>query len=459
MFCAAGLKPPVSEVAAAYENRFRAPVQIQYGGSGTLLANLRVVAQGDLFIAADPSYLETARSQGLVAEVLSLAYQTPVLAVRRGNPRGVRSLQDVVQKQLAVGFANPGAAAVGKVVREALIAAGEWEAFEKQIKVLKPTVNDVANDLKLGTIEVGVIWDATARQYPELEALPVGAWNGLKQAVQIGVLKSSTQPTAALRFARFLCARDEGLKVFERSGYQPVVGDAWTPRPELVLFSGGINRLAIEPTLQAFEQREGVRINRVYNGCGILVAQMGAGTTPDAFLACDVSFLDRVKDRFAPPVILSDTELVMLVQKGNPRRIYRVQDLAQPGLRVGLGHPQQSALGFLTEQSLRGVGLAERVYSNAAVQTPTADLLVNQMRAGGLDVAVVFRANTSQVQQQLEVVPWSEAPVHALQPYAVARGSAHSWLAGRLAEALRSAESRRSFEQAGFRWQESAGKP
>ncbi len=32
-------------------------------------------------------------------------------------------------------------------------------------------------------------------------------------------------------------------------------------------------RPAIEETIQAFEQREGVRVIRIYNGCGILVGR------------------------------------------------------------------------------------------------------------------------------------------------------------------------------------------
>jgi hypothetical protein len=54
-----------------------------------------------------------------------------------------------------------------------------------------------------------------------------------------------------------------------------------------------------------FEQREGVRVTRVYNGCGILVTQMHSGTRPDAYFSCDVSFMDQVRDLFEPPVTIT----------------------------------------------------------------------------------------------------------------------------------------------------------
>ena len=42
VYCAAGLKAPVEAIAHHYQQRFGIPVQIQFGGSGTLLSNLRV---------------------------------------------------------------------------------------------------------------------------------------------------------------------------------------------------------------------------------------------------------------------------------------------------------------------------------------------------------------------------------------------------------------------------------
>ena len=37
--------------------------------------------------------------------------------------------------------------------------------------MFKPTVNEVANDVKIKTVHAGIVWDATVRQYPELETV------------------------------------------------------------------------------------------------------------------------------------------------------------------------------------------------------------------------------------------------------------------------------------------------
>ena len=39
--------------------------------------------------------------------------------------------------------------------------------------VSTPTVNDVANAVKLGTVDAGIVWDAVMAQYPTLDMVAV----------------------------------------------------------------------------------------------------------------------------------------------------------------------------------------------------------------------------------------------------------------------------------------------
>src|SRR5687768_15666994 len=85
LFCAAGLKAPVSAALADYEQEFPdVEVDVNYSGSGQLMANVELGQPGDLFLAADASYVDAAHAKGLVAERLKLATIVPVLAVKKG---------------------------------------------------------------------------------------------------------------------------------------------------------------------------------------------------------------------------------------------------------------------------------------------------------------------------------------------------------------------------------------
>jgi molybdate transport system substrate-binding protein len=454
VYCAASQKVPVEAAARRYEAEYHVPVQLEYGGSETLLTRIAVARRGDLYIPADDSYLDAARARDLIAETMPLTTMTPVVGVHTGNPKHVRSLDDLLRPDVRLAQANPDAAAIGKLTRATLRKTGRWDGLNMHTAVFKPTVNDVANDVKVGTVDAGIVWDATVRQYGDaLEAVPVPELAGVTAHISLAVLRCSAQPTATLRFARYLSARDRGLQEFARQGFTPVDGDAWAEEPELRLLAGAMLRPAIQDTLTAFEEREGVHVTTVYNGCGILVAQMRAGEHPDAYFACDQSFMSQVHDLFLDSVDVSTNQLVILVPKGNPHGIHALEDLGKPGLRVGVGHEKQCALGVLTQQTLAQGGVLAPVMKNVVVQLPTGDMLVNDLRTKSLDAVVAYVSNAASAGDDLEAIPIDVKCAVATQPIAVGKATPYKYLTLRLLDAIRSRPSRERFEANGFHWQ------
>ncbi len=461
LYCAAGIKRPVEAAAREYQAAYGAPIEIQYGGSGTLLANIEVARMGDLYLAADESYIRLAREKGLAAESIPLAWLTPGIAVAEGNPKGITGIQDLLKEDIRVALANPDAAAVGRITRMTLTRAGLWAALEKKTKVFKPTVNDLATDVSIKAVDAAIIWDATANQDENIDFIRVEEFASVRQRITIGLLKSSEAPTQALRFARFLSSRDRGQPFFKAAGFEGVDGDVWEVEPRVVLFSGAMLRPGVEETIKAFEEREGCSIERVYNGCGILVAQMKAGASPEAYLACDVTFMDMVEDRFEAPKDLTENDIVLAVAKGNPKGLKTLADLAHEGLRVGLAHPVKSALGYLTRLMLEDAGLYDAIGQNVAVESATGDFLLNQILTGSLDAVLVYRtnvmANPENLKKHLDMIPVDLPGALAVQPFAVARKSRHPFLMQRLYEAIVSETSKERFEKVGFRWRGRTG--
>lgn len=238
VYCAAGMRKPMVAIARRYEEQYGVRVELQFAGSGTLLANAEASGKGDLYLAGDMSYINIASGKGLVHESLEVCRLTAGLAVRKGNPLKLSALSDLAQKSgLRSVIANPEAASIGKFTKKILSTHGLWDAVSSKALAMKPTVNEVANDVKLGAADVAVIWDAVANQYPELQFIKTPEFDAESKKVAIGVLNSTSAPSNALKFARFVTARDEGLKTFSEMGYRVVEGDKWKQRPELVFFS------------------------------------------------------------------------------------------------------------------------------------------------------------------------------------------------------------------------------
>jgi ABC-type molybdate transport system substrate-binding protein len=93
---------------------------------------------------------------------------------------------------------------------------------------------------------------------------------------------------------------------------------------------------------------------------------------------------------------------------------------------------------------------------NVKVQTPTGDMLVNQLRTGSLDAIIAYISNATEAADELEAIAIDIPCALATQPLGVGKNSAHKHLVGRLVKMLRSAESREQFESHGFRWQATA---
>src|SRR5262249_57769618 len=126
---------------------------------------------------------------------------------------------------------------------------------------------------------------------------------------------------------------------------------------------------------------------------------------PDAYFACDQSFMDQVSDLFLDTVEISTNQLVILVRRGNPHGIHSLNDLGKPGLKVGVGHEKQCALGVLTQRTLQQRGVQQTVMSNVVTQVPTGDMLVNELRAGALDAVVAYVSNAATAGAEVESVP------------------------------------------------------
>ena len=463
MYCAAGMTLPVEAATKNFEREVDVSVQLNFGGSGTLLNNLQVAKRGDLYLAADITYIEIAREKGLLDEAIPLAKFRPVIAVGKGNPKNIKSIADLLRDDVTFAIANPDAASIGKVTKKVLGKTGQWEAVWQAKKVATGTVNDIAAAIVLKSIDAGIVWDAIVRQDADnLDMINTPEFDAAEKEITAGVLKTCKHPAAALKYLRYLQAPDKGQKEFGRFGYKQIGGDAWAESPTLSLFSGGVNRLAIQETVEQFQRREGVTVNVQYNGCGILVGLMKSENVPDAYFACDASYMTQVRNLFERSLTVSETDMVIITHKGNPKNINSLADLGREGLSIGLANEKQSALGLLTANLLKQFNLYDAVRKNVDVDTPTADLLVNQMIGGvaaKLDAAVVYRVNCSQVKDKLDVITIDKGKPIAVQPIAVSRSSKYRYLTSRLVEAITTAESRRRFEAVDFRWRADAEQP
>lgn len=477
--CAAGMTKPVAEILQQYEQEYGVKVEVRYAGSGELLSLLRAGGgRGDLYLAADASHIRIAQQNGLVAEALTIAGLRPVLVVNGATRKAldkkpIRQLRDVLRDDLQLVLADPDRASVGQLSKQLFEKHGLWNLVAQKLRESAPrvstvgTVNEVAQRVLMRDGAAGIVWSGIAGQFTDLHVVPIPEFEGVREEMQVGVLTKSTQPIEALRLARYLAAADRGALVFKKHHFEPLAdADVWERTPKLRLSAGAMLLPGIKDVVKEFSEREGVDVETTPGGCGLLVAQMKAiksgqksGVFPDAYFACDEAFLRDVQDWFEAGIAVARNPMVLVVARGNPHNVHTLADLAYPKLRVGLAHPQNSALGKLTDDLLHRLKLHDKVYAEdrpqPIIHTDAGHMLVNQVRAGALDAAVVYKSNVLSVprhEEFLEAVDLNLADAIAQQPFAIARESRHKHLTARLFQALVSPANAQRFRDLGFKW-------
>lgn len=451
LFCAAGLQKPVNEIVKNYESETGRKVNVIYNGSGALLSQIQI-AEGDLYLPANDAYVQEATQKNLIAESIPTAFLTAVIVTQKDNT-SIQNVQDLTKPGIRLSFADK-SAAIGKYTRNVLAKNNLLSAIEKNITVTKPTVNNIVEDVSLGTVDATIAWDAVAHAYPNTKTIPTPIFS--PRQASITILKKSPNPTAALHFARYLTATEKGIATFKKNGFQtPEKTDQWANSPEILIFSGSMLRPAIEQTLADFQKRENCKIITVYEGCGTLISQMKAGANPAFYYSCDTTFLDQVQDRFEQGTILTSNQIIIIVPKGNPKNITNLSDLTKPNLKIGIAHPTKSALGALTQTMLKNQNLLTPLNQsgNLTILASKGDELVTQMQANALDAALIYNSNalsSEDITNNCTIIHLNLPEANATQPFASAKNTNHPNLLKRLEKNLQTQQQKQSFQTHGF---------
>ena len=328
-----------------------------------------------------------------------------------GLDLGISNCDEVLDKNISFVLCDP-LAGVGRKTKKMLVNSGHWEAIDAAKASSFPTVTEAALAVKenVGT-QAAFVWDSTARQHG-LQVLELPELKASKADISAAVASASEQPALALQFLRYLAAPQKVgrfLHVTSTHLFQEILGlydldSAW--------IVGVLTGRLYKRPLPNLSSERGCDVDVVYAGCGTLVGKMQTGDQglPDLFVTCDASYLDKAQDAmgspFGPDLKVSSTRIVMLVAKGNPLGILRLEDLAKVGLRLGTTDPQASTLGALSHELIRETGKFAQVESNITMMADTAHTLIQSMEAGEkLDVVMVYEANIQHLKDRFDYVP------------------------------------------------------
>ncbi len=219
VYAAADLAFAFGELVPRFERASGAKVTLVLGSSGNLARQIEHGAPADVFFAANVGFVDDLVAKGAaVAETRTVyARGRIVLAIAKAAGLVLRELKDLLRPEVhRIAIANPAHAPYGQAAREALEAAGLWEAVRPKL-VYGENIRQALQFVQTGAAEAGIVALSVA-SVPEVEFVPIDErlHRPIDQAA--AVTARSAQPDLARAFLRFVTG-PEGREVLQRYGF------------------------------------------------------------------------------------------------------------------------------------------------------------------------------------------------------------------------------------------------
>jgi len=215
IYAAASLGTAFDELATTFEQQHPGVdvKPIVYDGSSTLATQLIEGAPADVFASADEKNMQKVVDAGLADGPRLFASNTLVIAVPKGDPGGVQSLEDLADPDLTVVLCAPevpcGAASQTLLANQGVAVTPAS---------LEQNVTAVLTKVASGDADAGLVYATDVRENADVESfVPAGA-SDVVNHYPIVSLTDAAGPAIAAAFVDFVLS-SEGQEVLARLGF------------------------------------------------------------------------------------------------------------------------------------------------------------------------------------------------------------------------------------------------
>jgi len=162
-----------------------------------------------------------------------------------------------------------------------------------------------------------------------------------------------------------------------------------------------------EKLIEMFKKETGVKAVISFGGSEDLLPQVKIARVGDAFVTHD-PYMKYTEDTKAMLrwVHVGHVAPALVVKKGNPHKVKRIEDLTRPGLKVLLPNPDYSTCGEMVFKLMGKKGIKDAVLKNVgnAMFRSHADI-GNKMKLGAGDAAIMWKGVAHNFRDAIDIVP------------------------------------------------------
>jgi molybdate transport system substrate-binding protein len=231
---AVSTKEAMSDIARAFEAETHDRVELNFGSSGALAAQIRNGAPVDLFISAANKELDDLSKAGLVDDATRrvVAGNDLVLIVpadSKINLTGFEQLKGPAVERLAIG--DPKTVPAGQYAMQVLKGLRLADALNSRL-VYGMNVRQVLGYVEHGDVSAGIVYRTDARQAEAKVKVVATAKASLHEPVvdPAAVIKSSGKKALAVKFLDYVLS-DKGQSILAERGFTRAADAALATAP------------------------------------------------------------------------------------------------------------------------------------------------------------------------------------------------------------------------------------
>jgi len=196
---------------------------------------------------------------------------------------------------------------------------------------------------------------------------------------------------AALGAAMLLgCGERGGDSASDRPAAQkPLAGKT------LELFIGSASQPATTEAAKVFKEKTGCQMLLHFSGSGKMLSEMKLGRRGDLYFPGSSDFMELAKKQGE---VVPETEKLIVyllpainVPANNPKKIEKLEDLAKPGVRIGIARPDTVCVGLFAAEVLVHNKMAETVKPNIVTHAESCAKTCQLAAIGSVDAILGWR--------------------------------------------------------------------
>ena len=218
ILCGSSFVPPTEQLCSEFKAQTGIEIVRTVGGSEDFLPLVKAGQQGDVLVTHDP-YLDYVADANALADHVEVGFVAPVLVVQKGNPQGIKSIEDLARPGLKVALSDPQYSTCGEMVFALLDKKGIKDAVMKNVENrLTKGHSNIGTFLKTQAIDAGIMWNGVAHTFRDsLDVVKTSYEYDEETRVHIMGLSYTKQAEELRQFMEF--ARKRGPAIFAEHGY------------------------------------------------------------------------------------------------------------------------------------------------------------------------------------------------------------------------------------------------